>query len=805
MVFLLALGSGASTTIFSLFDAALLRPLPLRHPEQLVRMVERLPKPLGIRSDFPYAYYEALREHSTSFDAVFGETEGYGRFRMSEPEPAEEITLRGVTPEFFDALGVRPLLGRLLTSDDATRSFDTPPAVVSYSFWRRRFGDKAELVRGRTLAINGHRFSIVGVMPRSFHGLSADSGTDVRVPLQAFPLLAPDMNIERATFELAGRLKPGITQTQAQTESVMIWRPVMQEYYRNIEKVPLEIESRLLKRGMEIQSVERGTSVLRDNFGDVFQLLMASVSLLAVIVALNVAGLLVAKAAVRQREMAVRLAIGGTPFRLVRQLLAESLLLAALGAAGGLMVALVGMPLAVRSLPPVRDLSSSLVPISFDSGLNWRVFSFLLASTAATTLIFSISPIAATLRLSIEQVLRSGRASSSFGGRRILITAQVALCTFLLASAGLLVRSFERLRATPSGFAVDSIATFRCDTGTATYSPGALDALIERVRRIPGVTAAASSSSGVLRGHGLFMSAVPAGRRITRADFLDANANTVSREYFNTMGMRLVGGRDFITSDAPQAKQTTPIKVIVNEAFVRKLFPSSNGIGKRYGTGSEGSIAPAGNEIVGVVSDAKYRSLREPIHPMAYALETNLDSDFMLNVRTRIAPERIIQPVRQALAEVAPGLGILETGTLAQAVDETTAPERMTATLASLFGATATLLAGIGTYGLLAYTVRQRRREIGIRMALGARPAHVAKLIAVQTSVMTIGGVMIGLGAALLTGPAIRSLLYGISPQDPTVLAGAGIFVGLIAVVATIGPALEAIQIEPSETLRTEA
>jgi predicted permease len=529
-------------------------------------------------------------------------------------------------------------------------------------------------------------------MPRNFQGLSVDSGPDIRIPLQAYLLLTPDFDVDHAEFALAGSLKPRATLTQAQRECRTIWPPVMQDYYRNIEKLSPESVSRLLKRGMDVQSLQRGTSILRDNFGDVLALLMASVSLLVVIVALNVAGLLLARTAVRQREMAGRLAVGGTRLHIARQLFAEGLLLSSFGAAGGLVVALIMMPLAMRALPSVRDMYTAIVPVSLDAGLNWRVFSFLLASSLVTTIIFSLSPVAATSRLSIDHVLRTVHSSSSFLGREILITAQIALCTLLLAGAGLLVRSFERLRATPSGFAVDSIATFRCGVGTSKYPPGMVEALIERVREIPGVLSAATSSTGVLRGHGVFVTAAPSGQRITRADFLDANANQVSRDYFSTMGMHLIAGRDFIPSDALQPKQTTAVKVIVNEAFGRRLFPGSSGIGKRFGTGVEGSIASASDEIIGVVSDAKYRSLRDPIHPMAYSLETNLDSDFMLNVRTRMTPEKIIQPVRQALASFAPGLGLLETGTLAQAVDEITAPERMAAVLATLFGVIATLL-----------------------------------------------------------------------------------------------------------------
>jgi hypothetical protein len=230
IVSLLALGTGASTTIFSLFDAVLLRPLPVRQPEQLVRMVQRFPKPLGVRSDFPYAYYKALRDHSKTLGSVFAETEWYKRFRVTDPVPAEEIVVDGVTPEFFDALGVSPLIGRLLMADDATRKFDTPPAVLSYNFWRKRFGGNPRSM-GRTFAINGHRFSMVGVMPHGFHGLSVDHGPDIRIPLRAYSLLLSDFNVDHSAFEIAARLKPGFTQSRAQAECLTIWRPVMKEHY----------------------------------------------------------------------------------------------------------------------------------------------------------------------------------------------------------------------------------------------------------------------------------------------------------------------------------------------------------------------------------------------------------------------------------------------------------------------------------------------------------------------------------------------------------------------------------------------
>lgn len=804
IVALLSIGIGAGTTIFTLFDAVLIRPLPVTHPEQLVRIVTPYPKPVGPRSEFPLAYYQALRARSQTV-AVFAESSWREHFRLTEPAPAADVAVDGVTPEFFSSIESRPQLGRLLTADDATRTFDTPPAVVSYEFWQKRFGSNRRAINGATLSINGHRFSIVGVLARGFHGISIDNGPDVQIPLQTFTLLLPPDDVDQGGFAVAGRLKPGATLAQAQAECLTIWRPVMRDYFQNVEKLaPGEI-SRLLQRGIEVESLERGTSILRDNFENVFHLLMASVALLLVIVALNVAGILLAQAATRQREMAVRLAIGGSRWRIARQLFIESILLAACGAVGGLIVSLILTPLAVDALPPVRDLSSSLVPISLNARPNWRVFCFLLASASAITILFTASPVVASLRMSADHVLRSVRSTSSLRGRRILIIAQVALCTFLLACAGLLVRSFEQLRSAPSGFAIDSIATFRCGTGTTGYPPATINALIQRVNEIPGVVSAATSSIGVLRGHGLFMTAVPAGQRITRADFMNANANSVSLDYFRTMGMHLAAGRNFMPADAREPKQTTPIKTIVNQALVAKLFPGSDGIGKRFGAGGDGGIASAAQEIIGVVSDTKYRSLREPVRPVLYSLQSAVDSDFMLNVRTSAAPAAVLQPVRQALADVAPNLDVLETATLAEAADEITAPERITATLASLFGAIATVLAGIGIYGLLAYAVARRQREIGIRMALGAQPAHITKLIASQTLVMIAAGTIIGLGAAIVSAPAIRSLLYGVSPHDPASLTGAAVFVSVVALLATVAPAWKAIQVQPSDSLRIEA
>ncbi len=802
---LLALGIGATTVIFSLFDAVFLRPLPVRHPEELVRMAQQYLPRIRSQSNFRYAYYEVLRDHATTLAAAFGETGRDFHFAMSDPEPPEEITVRGVTPNFFEALGVRALRGRVLLPDDADEKPGLPAAVLSYGFWQRRFGGDPGVVNRRTILVNGHRFVIVGVMPRDFNGLTVDTAPDVRVPLRAYLLLLKFPREQLLWFELAGRLKPGVTRSQAEAECQGLWRSTMENVFRDVDKYQPQVVSRLLAQGMRLEPVARGVSLLRDRYGDVLKLLMASVALLLLIVCTNVAGLLLERAAARQQEITVRLAVGATRFRLVGQMLAENLLLAALGAAGGMAVAVAGLVLATRALPPIRAYPNpSLVPLSVDMGINWRVFLFLLVVSLATTFLFSVGPALAVSRSNLDSLLRATRSSASVRGRQALIGLQIALCTCLLAIASLFVRTFQQLQRVDPGFDRNHIATFTLNLNSYTGTRAVfLKTFTERVCALPGVVSVGVSSLGVMRGTGTAMTVAPAGQRLTPADFLNTSTNSVSPNYFSTMGMHVLVGRDFIPSDVPEPKPVGSVRVVVNQAFAQRFFPSTQPLGKLFGRGVAGDVTSEMYEIVGVVSDSKYRSLRAPIVPVFYTCETDFDQ-FVLNVRTRTRPGAIIEPARKTLASLDPGLPFLEVHTLAEEADISMAGERITAALASLFGGIAALLVGVGIYGLLAYMVAQRRREIGIRMALGAQPSQIGKLIARQTLVMMGAGIIAGLGAAFAAGHAIRSLLYGISPQDPKSLIAAVIFVALTAAAGTIIPAVRAARVDPMVALRYE-
>jgi len=800
-VALLAVGLGANALIFSAFDAVLWRPLPVRHAEELVRMVQRIPR-IGTSSTFHYSFYKALREHSTALSAVFGEAPI--DVAMNQPAPAEQVRVHMGTPEFFEVLGVPALYGRTLMEDDAKANSGTPPAVLSYGFWRRRFNGDPEAV-GRTIVLHGHSFVIVGVMPRAFNGTSVDTAPDVRVPLHTFQELWPwreTFNVEEAQLDLGGRLKSGVARAQAQAETLAIWRAAIESYSKG-QLLGRGVFDQL-QTGMELDPLERGISILRERYAGALKLLLISVGLLLLMVCANVTGLLLTRVAGRREEIAIRLALGATRGRLARQMLTESFLLTGLGAAGGVLLAFALSGSMVRALPPLRDIVTRRLALTADFGLDRRALLFSVAVSTLTAVLIAGALALTASRTSVDSALRGARSSGGWRGRQAVVVFQIALCTLLLTGAGLLVRTFEQLHSLDAGFDRDHVVTFTADPSlsgyTAPQEQALLSALTGRVREIPGVVTVALAARGVMRGRGIGMTVAPAGQRPSTADFLNTNLNAVSPEYFATMGIRLVAGRDFTGADDPKAK---PGKVVVNQAFARRFFPNIDPLGQRFGAGPPQRVVTPMFEIIGVVSDAKYRSMREPMMPTVYQFSPEFDS-FVLHVRTRGRPESIIQSVRQALTALDPAVPFVEISTLAEDVDASTAGERLTAALASIFATTAALLTAVGLYGLLSSVVAQRRREIGIRMALGAQSVDIGVLVGRQALAMVVSGMVLGLGAAAGASQWMRSLLYGVAPLDPRSLAAAAVFVALVAAVAIAMPVACAIHIEPAAALRQE-
>jgi predicted permease len=550
---------------------------------------------------------------------------------------------------------------------------------------------------------------------------------------------------------------------------------------------------------LKVESIERGVSLLRDRFGLALQLLAGSAGLLLLLMCSNVAGLLLARVASRREEMAVRLALGATRARLMRQMLIESALLAGMGSVAGWLIAASSLPLLLSALPPLRDRATQQLALSLDMAPDTRVLLFAGGISVATALLFGLSPALTASRVSLEGVLRGARSSPSGRNRMALVVFQVALCTLLLAGAGLLVRSFRQLHGLDPGFDRDHVITFTAYPAISGYSQDECEklrrALLERIRAIPGVVSAASASRAVMRGSGVKFTILPEGQTPTDADSLNTSLNAVSAEYFDTMGMHTVSGRSFRDAD----RGVKPPRVVVNQTFARRFFAGVSAVGRRLGNGRGPRY-----EIVGVVSDAKYRSLREPVPPTLYSPAFEFTDAFVLCVRTRVRPESIVQPVRRALAALDPSLPFLEIHTLAEEVDASAASERLTAAVASLFGLLAAILAAIGIYGLLSYGVAQRRREIGIRMAVGADAWDIGRMISRQALAMVAAGVGAGLVAAWQTAPAIRSLLFEVAPSDPGSLAAAGGLVVVVSALATAIPAARAARVQPASALRDE-
>jgi predicted permease len=630
-------------------------------------------------------------------------------------------------------------------------------------------------------------------MPREFNGIAADTAPDVRIPGRAFPLISLNPNARPGftSLELAGRLKPGITLAQAQQECVAIWQAVTRESYRD---QPGDL-ARELKRGMMLQPLEFGVSVLRDRFALPLKVLAGCVALLLMMACSNVAGLLLARGAARREEIAVRLAIGATRARLVRQMLTESLLLALAGAAAGWLLAWIATPLFLHSLPPLRDLGTTPLQLSLNTAPDWRLILFSAAVAILTAILCGIAPAIGAARSNLDGILRGARSRGGWRGRRALVILQVALCTLLLAGAGLLIRTFERLRHLDPGFEPDRVVTFTLEPALSGYSDAQASAfwraLIERVRSLPGVEGMAAASRPLMRGSGMKTTVAPEGQPLAEGDFLNTSINSVTPGYFQTLGIRMLAGRELRATDA----NVKPEPVVVNQAFARRFFPAVDPVGRRFGRGMTADFT-----IVGVTADAKYRSLREPMTPTFYSV--TLDSGSVMHVRTRMDPRSIIEPVRRAVAALDPALPIVEIHTMEEEVDASVASERLTAMLAAVFGAVAALLAGAGIYGLLAYAVAQRRRDIGIRMALGAEPGAIGRMIGTQALGMVAIGAAAGIAGALVAGRWIQSLLYQVAPSDALSLGLGAAFVIAISLAASAIPARRAARVEPASTLR---
>ncbi len=756
VVVLLSVGIGANAVFFHALDVLLFRPLPVAHADRLVRLVTHQPA-IGVRSSFPIAVYEALRDHAASAEVVMA------RYTDMLPFEAEGQTARAVrsdfvSPNFYSELGVAAAFGHVPAAPDGD------VVVLSYRFWQEAFaGDRSAI--GRKVRLQGHPFVVAGVMPPGFAGWTNDTTAALWLPLAAMRII-PDYKPSQWEVEVVARLRPGVSRERAESEFVSIRQAAIE--------TAVEPEWRNQERGVRpyLESITNGVSWLRPQVAPALVVLIASSAVVWLLVCANVAGLILGRWAARHSEFAVRLAIGASRSQLILLPLSESLVLTVLGGVGALLIAFLLTPVLVGGIPPVRWFDGRLQEIVIPATPDLRVLAFSLATCLATMLLSGLAPAWRSTRVDLHPALKAARATAQGRSRRALVVFQVALCMLLLCGAGLAVRTMRHFERLDAGFDTDHVVTFTAEPGLQRYSDqqnaSLQSRLLDQVRRLPGVTRAALSSRGVMRSYGFKMTLLPAGRRVTQADFMNSSSNAVTPDYFDAMGMHLLAGRTFAPADTTAAKG--PIPAIVNETLAQSRFPAGGALGRTIGTASPGNLADSHFVIIGIVSDARYRSLREPVQPTVFGPLRPDAWAFVLNVGTQGRPEMLIEPVLRIFRTLDDRLPVTEVHTLAEEVRTSLWREKLLAGLTTAFGIVALILAAAGIYALLSHSVVERSREIAVRMALGANAADVVGWTARQTLGLAVGGIVLGLAAALMALPAAARFLGDANPLDPVVI-----------------------------------
>jgi putative ABC transport system permease protein len=802
----LALGVGANTAIFQLLDAVRLRTLPVIDPQQLmeIRIAEtpngRTGQFSGRRPSLTNPLWERIRDRQQAFSSAFAWSGT--AFNLTTGGEARYAQGLWVSGDFFGTLGVPAVIGRVLTAADDRRGCAAPPAVISHGFWQREYAGNPAAV-GRTLMLNGHSYDIVGVTPPGFFGVEVGRAFDVAIPLCAEPLTRGErsgLDKPDVWFLAAfGRLKSDWTTGRATAQLASISGPIFQETLP--PRYRAEDATNYLKFKLGAFDASTGVSSLRRNYESPLWLLLATTGLVLLIACANLANLMLARATAREREVAVRLAIGASRWRVVRQLLAESLLIAALGAALGAVLA------QWLSHFLVNFLTSDNAPIFVNLALDWRMFAFTAALAVATCLVFGLMPAIRVTGTAPGAAMKAGSRGSSdtrerFGLRRALVVIQVALSLVLVVGALLFVRSLRNLMTIDAGFRQDGLLVVNLDVRKAGIPVERRTELYEeisnRLSALPGVTSAAQAFIVPVSGSGWNNNIVINGTR--QPD--NVNFNSVGADYFKTMGTPLLNGRSFDVQDTLTSEKV----VIVTEGFARKYFPHQNPVGQLFQI-EEGAGQPRPFlHIVGVVKDTKYTDLREPFTPLAfYAASQEAEPDGGLQVVLRSAAPlaTITAEVSAAVASFSPSI-ITQFQTMQSQVRDSLLRERLMATLSGFFGGLAALIATIGLYGVMSYMVARRRNEIGIRMALGADRAHVVRMVMGEAAVLLAAGVAAGLVLSVIAARAATTLLFGLRPGDPTTLAIAAVGLGLVAMLASYLPAVRASRLEPTEALREE-
>ena len=822
----LALGIGANTAIYSFMDTVMLRALPVRQPEQLVILNWRSKSDAPVvhshwgsnyeepgggttSPNFPYQAFELLRDHNDVLSTLFGHVNG-GRLNLVVDGNAELADGQYVTGGYFSGLSVPPAVGRLIDRDDD--KLGAPPiAVITNDYWHAKFGASPTVV-GKQIQINGTTFTIAGVSAPEFYGVSPDDKPSVFLPMANIGLtrdMADQTMFHEGTYywiELMGRLKSGVTVMQAQTQ-------LAGPFHLFVENTATKDRERADLPSLWLQEGGSGVDSLRRQYSKPLWILTAMVGLILAVACFNIANLLLARAASRRREIALRLSLGAGRFRIMRQLLTESVVLALLSGLAGIGVAALCIRFLLLMLTNGRDNFTVAV------GLNWQVLSFTLLIAVVSGVFFGLAPAFQATRVDITPALKETRASEShgkarrfgvrFGLSQILVVAQIGISLLLVVAAGLFVRTVTNLHSVNLGFNAENVLIFNLDATQAGYKEEALKSFYEqleqRFQAIPGVLSATSSDMPLVGGWSSSTSiAVPG---IPEPPEGQRGPNTsiaqVGTTFFETMEIPIVAGRAIGKRDVEGA----PVVGVVNQVFAEKYFHGENPVGRHFTLGRKEYATDV--EIVGIARTARYSSLKREIPPVTYipwiqSPKTRQLRQIFFELRATGNPLALANTVRQIVHQVGPQVPVADMTTQSRRIDQTIRQERTFAQLCACFGGLALLMACVGLYGTMAYAVVRRTGEIGIRMALGATRRRVVWMVLREVALLSACGLLIGLIAAYQTTAFLKSFLFGVKPNDPLAMGLSVAILIACALLAGYLPAFRASRIDPMVALRNE-
>jgi predicted permease len=806
----LAFGIGANTAIFSLLDQLLLRPLPIREPATIFQMAARgshYGSNWG-RDCMSFPMYRDFRDKLPVHDGLLARRSigvNLG-FRGQVERAAAEI----VTGNYFQVLGIQPVDGRVFTQDDDRTPLGHPVAVLSYGYWQARFGGDRAVI-GTDIVVNNHNFKVVGVTQPGFTGLQLGTAAQLFLPMtmQDWLIPMPDTKLledRRTRFvNVFGRLKPGMTVERAQAAAAPLFQQIISEEIKEkaFAKADKESIGRFLQSKMTVFEGGAGMSGMRREYGPALWILMSLVGVVLLIACANVANLQLARAMSRQKEVAVRLSVGASRGQIVRQLLIESVLMALVAGALGLAIGHAAS-IGLLAMQPSGD-----TPTNVTANLDPRVLLFTFGVSLLTGVLFGLVPAFQSANPDLASTLKE-QAGSVVGGthagfRKALVALQVTLSLLLLIGAGLFAQSLTNLRTLDPGFRPSRLLMFTVDLNSAGYPMERAHTfsrqLAEQLRALPGVEAASSATMPLVSGDEWDSSITVEGQDPAKGSSAWAFMNHPEPGYFQAIGAPLVAGRDFDARDTLESKKVA----IVNQQFVREYFPDKDPIGRRIGMGSDPGTQ-TDIEIVGVVKDFKYQDIHEKTGRQLYQpyAQMKFVTGRWFYARTSGDPEAMFNAIRNEVRKIDANVPITGLRTVEQQVDRNLSTKRLVANLSVCFGVLATLLAVLGLYGVMAYLVGRRSREIGIRIALGANSTSVVTMILKEVMLLVGIGLAVGLAGALGLGSFVRAQLYGVAPNDPKVLALATLLLGAVALFAGWMPANRASRTDPTRVLRYE-